>query len=219
MRKLSNEEIKEANERSQSQLDDMRAELRTLAKRANQRMVRLERQDEYSYAYEKAQNFLNRRNKTRFTESTKNLSFEETQKQLVQVNKFLNSVTSTKQGIKKINKEKKERLTNMLSDLARKKLTNNQVDDAVQLLKNQRFMNNLRKIYGSEPLFEAVAKIVVHKDRDKFVDVISKGFTEGMFIVKTEEDARTLNEVLGVQVSRAEKPLFEDENQDDSDSI
>ena len=40
-----------------------------------------------------------------------------------------------------------------------------------------------------------------------------------MFIVKTEEDARTLNEVLGVQVSRAEKPLFEDENQDDSDSI
>lgn len=84
---------------------DIRAELRSAAKRANQRMVRLERSGIKSFALKIAQNdiqnVIGRKGKKRFIENTKKMSYADVEKELKYVQKFLNSASSTVTGIKK----------------------------------------------------------------------------------------------------------------------
>lgn len=90
---------------------------RTLAKRANQRLVRLERAtskvtgEEYGNigAAPIAREYLSRTGRRRFTESLKtDMSYEEQRREIVNLQAFLQSKSSTVQGIRDIERQRIE---------------------------------------------------------------------------------------------------------------
>lgn len=122
-----------------SATDDLYKELKQASKKANQRMVRLEQSGETTPAYKIAvndiENMLGKKSgKSRFS-ARKSMTYNEMQKELKYVNKFNNSVSSTKSGMKSIVKKrsatlhkkygatKLEPLYRILSSESYKKLT------------------------------------------------------------------------------------------------
>lgn len=92
---------------------DLFAELKAATKRANQRMLRLERAGEISPAYAVALNdmreILNRPGDSRF-KYNKSMSYNDMQRELRYTNKFLRSVSSTRSGMKQIAKRRAKTL-------------------------------------------------------------------------------------------------------------
>lgn len=88
---------------------------RTLAKRANQRLLRLERAtsnvtgERYSEigAYPKAMSYLERTGRRRFDERSRTkMDYDEQRREVIELQAFLSSKTSTVQGIREIEQER-----------------------------------------------------------------------------------------------------------------
>ena len=97
--------------------DELFAELKAMAKRANQRLVRLEKKGIDSASYKIALNDINNRgrNNNRFIYN-KSMSYSEMEKELAITKRFLNSESSTVSGIKRYTKQRLSTLSNNFVD-------------------------------------------------------------------------------------------------------
>lgn len=104
---------------SKMSLGDLEAERRKLAKRANQRMLRLERAGIDKFAYEKAQAYLHMTGgRRRFYERKSIGNINAERREIAKLNEFLNSVSSTRRGLQNKYKKAYETLKERNPDLA-----------------------------------------------------------------------------------------------------
>lgn len=119
--------------------------LRQLAKRANQRLVRLERAGQTQYAYGIAKKYLQDIGRNRFAETEKrikNLSRAQLTGEINAVIKFLTAKTSTLSGIKAVQNSAVERLRAMGYNVDN--------GDFFAFLKSDEYKAALRKITSDE---------------------------------------------------------------------
>lgn len=119
--------------------------LRQLAKRANQRLVRLERAGQTQYAYGIAKKYLQDIGRNRFAETEKrikNLTRSQLTGEINVAIKFLTAKTSTLSGIKAVQNSAVERLRGMGYDVDN--------GDFFAFLKSDEYKAALRKITSDE---------------------------------------------------------------------
>lgn len=119
--------------------------LRQLAKRANQRLVRLERAGQTQYAYGIARKYLQDIGRNRFAETgkrIKNLTRSQLTSEINVAIEFLTAKTSTLSGIKAVQKSAVERLRSMGYNVEN--------GDFFAFLKSDEYKAALRKITSDE---------------------------------------------------------------------
>ena len=101
--------LRSANSGNTDSLRDLQAQARKLGKRANQRMLRLERSGLDYYAYDRASEFLKTEMmRNRFPESVKSMDTADIVRSIEEAQKFLSSPTSLVSEQKKIRKNRLE---------------------------------------------------------------------------------------------------------------
>lgn len=101
--------LRSANSGSKDSLQTLQAQARKLGKRANQRMLRLERSGLDYYAYDRASEFLKTEMmRNRFPESVKSMDPTDIVRSIEEAQKFLSSPTSLVSEQKKIRKARLE---------------------------------------------------------------------------------------------------------------
>lgn len=101
--------LRSANSGNQQSLQTLQAQARKLGKRANQRMLRLERSGLDYYAYDRASEFLKTEMmRNRFPESVKSMDTADIVRSIEEAQKFLSSPTSLVSEQKKIRKNRLE---------------------------------------------------------------------------------------------------------------
>lgn len=123
-----------------------------LAKRANVRLSNLEKKglDNDTWAYGKANRFLNRQDRTRFFEGKTYNSERELNRQLQELTYFLNAKSSTVRGIKQMEKERYATFSKN-HNLGKKHM-----EDYYTFLQSEQF-GLLRRTLDSESLFDDLA--------------------------------------------------------------
>lgn len=101
--------LRSANSGNKDSLQTLQAQARKLGKRANQRMLRLERSGLDYYAYDRASEFLKTEMmRNRFPESVKSMDTADIVRSIEEAQKFLSSPTSLVSEQKKIRKNRLE---------------------------------------------------------------------------------------------------------------
>ena len=101
--------LRSANSGNKDSLQTLQAQARKLGKRANQRMLRLERSGLDYYAYDRASEFLKTEMmRNRFPESVKSMDAADIVRSIEEAQKFLSSPTSLVSEQKKIRKNRLE---------------------------------------------------------------------------------------------------------------
>lgn len=122
--------------------------LRQLAKRANQRLVRLERAGQTQYAYRMAESYLKDFGRKRFAETSariKKLTKAQITGEINAAIEFLTAKTSTLSGIKAVQKDSVERLRGMGYDVDN--------GDFFEFLKSDEYKAAVKKL-PSKQIFE-----------------------------------------------------------------
>lgn len=147
---VSNPQVAEGLHLSELNLESQKSLLRTFAKRANQRLVRLEKAGLDKYAYSNAMAYLLDTGKRRFSESIgtigKMTGFQ-LKTELSTVMEFLGAKTSTVSGFKEILKSNARRLAD--------KGINIDNEDFFEFLRSDEYKSAKRKL-GSEQVMENV---------------------------------------------------------------
>ena len=151
---------------------------RKLAKRANQRLLRLEREGMTdAYAYSQTMLYLYNNNRTRFYEGTRNLSITELKSELEELSAFLGAKSSTVGGIREIRRSTAQHFREQFG------IEINDVDDFYKFLSSETYQHLVRMNEPSEFLIEfydrAVEKGVKKKDIEKALQDFEKGKIEG----------------------------------------
>ena len=146
-------------------------ERRKLAKRANQRMVRLERAGFDKFAYKKAQAYLYGMNRNRFRESRKATDIYHERRELAQLERFLSSTSSTPSGLKKKYKNAYETLK---SNFDLKNLT---FSDYIEVLESEAWRKGSSGTLGSMGTWKAVDYLLSKGSLKEFLDKIENDMT------------------------------------------
>lgn len=168
---------------------DLYAELRAAAKRANQRLVRLEQAQVDSPAYKIAvndiENTLNMKSgKPRFSVS-KNMTYNQMQKEMKVVNRFLNSTSSTRRGMTVTIKKRSSTLY--------KRYGATKLDSLFRILSSESY-KKLAELLPSGQVVQAVSDALNNGASEKSVDKTLKK------LIKQESDEYlidTMNDMLG----------------------
>lgn len=148
-----------------------RQALRTLAKRANQRLVRLEKAGQTQWAYRQAMQYLKENNAKRFAETSakiRKLSDFEVKRELMNVSDFLRKKTSTIKGIRQVESEAVERLRKKRYDVDNADffefLKSDEYKAAVKRLGSTQVMDNL-----DEALYNGISIDIIVKDYQAYL--------------------------------------------------
>lgn len=147
---VSNPQVAEALNLSDLNIESQKSILRKFAKRANQRLVRLEKAGVKQYAYSNAMEYLLDSGKRRFSESIgtigKMTGFQR-KTELSAIMEFLGAKTSTVSGFKSILKSNAKRLADKGIDIDN--------EDFFEFLKSDEYKSAKSKL-GSEQVMENV---------------------------------------------------------------
>lgn len=191
--------------------DDLYAELKAAAKRANQRLVRLEHNNELTPAYKitvnDIQNVLGKSaGKPRF-KYNKSMSFNEMEQQLKYVNKFNNSVSSTVTGMRTVIKKRNATIY--------KKYGTKNTTDLYRVLNSDEY-KKAKELLPSSMIVQAVSDALnrgVHPDNA--IDAL-KQLLEGE---NDEYLVDTMNDLLE-DLDVGNNSAFDDDNEyDDEDDL
>lgn len=210
----------------QERLDSLKAEVRKLAKRANQRMVRIERweSDNSSYAYNNAQDYLESKGRNRFKENPTKMTESELQSELYRINKFLEAKTSTKSGTLEVIKNKKETTKEYAKNKFGKEMTNTEYDELIDILKFRKQYKKIHRILGSPRTFQSLVN-TTKEEKDELVrifegmsdnDINFEDRTQKM-MVKTKREADFINSLFPgkrILVDYETVSIDEDETED-----
>lgn len=152
-------------------VSELAEERHKLAKRANQRMIRLERAGLDKFAYKKAQAYLYGMDRKRFNESKKATDVYHERRELAELEKFLSSVSSTPSGLKKKYKNAYETLK---SNFGLKSLT---FSDYIEVLESETWKKGSGGSLGSMGTWKAVDYLLSKGSLDKFIDKIESDMT------------------------------------------
>ena len=150
--------------------DDLYAELKKSAKKANQRMVRLEQADQLSHAYKIAvndiQNIIGKESgKPRFS-YRKSMSYNEIQQELKYVNRFNNSTSSTQKGMKETVKKRNKTLE--------KRYGATKLNSLNKILSSESF-KKLSELLPSTMVAQSVSDALNnHAESEKIEDILKK---------------------------------------------
>lgn len=152
-------------------LSQLAEERRKLAKRANQRMLRLERAGLDKFAYKKAQAYLYGMGRKRFNESRKATDIYHERREIAHIEKFLNSVSSTPSGLKKKYRKAYEKLKSNFN------LENLTFADYIEVLESEAWKKGSSGSLGSMGTWKAVDHLLSKGSLDKFIDKIVSDMT------------------------------------------
>lgn len=176
---------------SQMTIEQQRQVLRTLAKRANSRLLSLERGGYTKNAYEKAKYNIDKiygkreKQKTRFSERTGNLSKMQVAREIRAVTEFLTSVSSTVSGNKKIRKSRENWVkANLGVDMEN-------VDDFFEYM--EAFTSNrIHDYLDSKQVMKDINAAIEQGMTKAELEQVYENFKKGMFKAeKTLDDLRT----------------------------
>lgn len=144
--------LRSANSGNQQSLQTLQAQARKLGKRANQRMLRLERSGLDYYAYDRASEFLKTEMmRNRFPESVKSMDTADIVRSIEEAQKFLSSKTSLVSEQKKIRKNRLEGFKN-----ANIEVPEDQVDKLMRFLGSEGMKNVWSKVSSVESSEEII---------------------------------------------------------------
>lgn len=146
-------------------------ERRKLAKRANQRMLRLERAGLDKFAYKNAQAYLYGMGRKRFNESKKATDIYHERRELTQLERFLGSVSSTTSGLEKKYRKAYEKLKSNFE------LDNLTFSDYIEVLESEAWQKGSSGSLGSMGTWKAVDYLLSKGSLDKFIDKIESDMT------------------------------------------
>lgn len=152
-------------------VSELAEERRKLAKRANQRMVRLEQAGLDKFAYKKAQSYLYGMGRKRFSESRKATDIYHERRELAELEKFLNSVSSTPSGLEKKYKNAYKTLKSNFN------LENLTFSDYLEVLESEAWQKGSGGSLGSMGTWKAVDYLLSKGSLDKFIDKIESDIT------------------------------------------
>lgn len=228
-----NKIIKE-QESQERDLSEKIKELKKLGKRANERLKDLEnsKKSEKSFAYNNAMNYFNKigregksvkgsSGKPRFKYAKGKMTESEINRELRQINKFLNSQTSTLSGYKKVKKKKEEATKSYIEEKFGKKPSKKQYDKIIGLAENRNIWEYIASLLTSERLFEIISN-ASEKQINEIERIFSLVYEEnGKFyihpnLIKTIDEVNWFNDffdgniVINVKIPEVQ----EDETQD-----
>lgn len=154
----------------QEEKEKLLKELKKLAKRANQRLVRLEREyGKDTWASKKLRKRLEVEKLQAFTEKgrirvSSKYNITQLNAVITATNQFLNSATSSKRGIEKIKKKTKEKFK-VIFGVDDENVNDDDVNDIYNLFEDQDFLDVIQKIPSSE--FVALLQECKSNNRDK----------------------------------------------------
>lgn len=146
-------------------------ERRKLAKRANQRMRRLEQKGLDKFAYKKAQAYLYGMGRKRFSESRNATDIYHERRELAQLERFLGSVSSTLSGLEKKYRKSYETLKSNFG------LENLTFSDYIEVLESEAWQKGSSGSLGSMGTWKAVDYLLSKGSLDKFIDKIESDMT------------------------------------------
>lgn len=153
-------------------------ELRKLAKRANQRIVRLERQfGKDKWAVKNLRDRLDTQKLQAWTKTgrikyNKSMTITELRAVIKATNQFLNSQTSTKRGIEKVRKKQIEGIQKSLS-MEEEEITYEDAETLYRLFEDTDFTSFVPKFFSASEFWSLINEAKIQNmNEDRFIDLI-----------------------------------------------